>query len=75
MADRHPIRTEIVFDGVNGYVCTKDDMEAVAAKLAWLAENRDALAAMSGRARQIALSEFDLRDSLPRYAAALLGPD
>jgi O-antigen biosynthesis protein len=65
---------EIVSDGVNGFLCRKDDMGAIAERLSWFASHPHELASMGQRARDIAVSEFDIAASLPRYLAALLGP-
>ena len=64
---------EIVFDGVNGFLCPKDDMAAIAEKLSWFAMHPEELRLMGQQARQIAVAEFDIAGSLPRYARALLG--
>jgi glycosyltransferase involved in cell wall biosynthesis len=59
--------SELVEEGVNGFVYPYDDAEALASKLLWCSENRDRLPAMGRAARESALSYT--RD---RFAATVL---
>ena len=65
---------ELIEHGLTGFLCPSGDLEATAIQLDWLAGHARERLEIGRKARARALSNFDLRNSLPRFAAALLGP-
>lgn len=60
--------SEVVTDGVNGYLVTPGDAAELASILKHLADDPELRAKMGKAARQRAWSDFRLRDSAERYA-------
>jgi glycosyltransferase involved in cell wall biosynthesis len=58
--------SEMVVDGLNGYLVRPKDPKAIAEKIQYLAEHRDILQNLSDNARQSIIHKFDIRQTIEK---------